>query len=92
MVRLVSWLAEPAGMVSMALLIVVQDLRPVLRGCAEWVGLGKVGRASPGLWREIVSYLWNGAKTEGCGRFGKTRGQKPQIGEMFWKRSLRFES
>jgi hypothetical protein len=33
----------------MALLIVVQGLRPVRTGSAECVGLGNLGRASPGL-------------------------------------------
>lgn len=49
------WLGQPSGMEEMAEEMVVQDFRPVLWGLAEWVGLGKGGRASPGLEERLVA-------------------------------------
>ncbi len=49
------WLGQFSGMAAMTEVIVVHDLRPVLWGWAEWVGLGKGGRASPGLEERLVA-------------------------------------
>ena len=53
---LTSWLGQFDGMLDIASFMVVQGLRPVSSGLAEWVGGGNEGRGSPGLFWLVGRY------------------------------------
>ena len=57
-----SWFAHLGGIMEMADVIVTQGLRPVVAGSEEWVGIGKGGRASPGLGHVISDASYGGGK------------------------------